>query len=145
MRVPRLLTAALIAALAGTAAQAQAPAPAEAPAAKTTDCLDLNRIDRTEIIDNKTIVFHMNGRTKWRNDLAYSCPQLKFEDRFLFKTSINRICSVDTITVLSTIGGGFMQGPSCGLGTFTQIDDAGYKAMKDKIKAEKDARKASRN
>jgi hypothetical protein len=136
-----LATVLLVTGFSGAAAANEA---AMTPVAKTTDCLDLIRIDRTEIIDNKTIIFHMDGKAKWRNDLPYSCPQLKWEDKFLFKTSINRICSVDTITVLSTIGGGFQQGPTCGLGKFTALDEPSYKAMKDKIKADKEARKAAR-
>lgn len=145
MRVLSLVFVAVLApvgAIAQTSVPVVSPAPALADApVRTTDCLDLQRIERTEVIDNKTIIFHMNGKAKWKNEMPFNCPQLKWEDRFLFRSSINKICSVDTITVLSSIGGGFQPGASCGLGKFTALDDAGYKAIKDAQKALRAARK----
>lgn len=104
------------ASLAQAAEPAAAPAPkAEAP--KTVDCLDLIQIDRTQVLDDQTILFHMKNRKIWKNTLPYRCPQLGFEKAFKYKTSIGRICNVDMITVLHT-GGGIMEGATCGLGTF---------------------------
>lgn len=101
----------------GTASGPQsAPATAEAGKPETTDCVDLIRIDRSEVLDDQTILFHMKGGKVWKNTLPYKCPRLGFEKAFIHKTSINRLCSVDTITVLDTTTR--MPGPSCGLGKF---------------------------
>jgi hypothetical protein len=115
MTMVRTWPALVVAALAvGVAAPVLAD---ESAAAQTTSCLPLRQIDRTEVVDNKTILFHMRGKKVWRNQLPYSCPGLKFEDRFLFKTSISQICSTDIITVLYSAGG-LREGASCGLGRF---------------------------
>lgn len=106
------------ASLAQAAEPAPAPAPATPPAApQTVDCLDLIQIDRTQVLDDQTILFHMKNRKIWKNTLPYKCPQLGFEKAFKYKTSIGRICNVDMITVLHT-GGGIMEGATCGLGKF---------------------------
>lgn len=93
------------------AAQAASAAP------RKTDCVDLIRIDRTEVLDDQTILFHMKGGQVWRNRLPYKCPQLGFEKAFTHRTSINRLCSIDTITVLHT-GSPILEGATCGLGEF---------------------------
>ena len=58
------------------------------------------------------------GGKIYRNALPYSCPQLGFEEKFLYKTSVGALCSVDTITVLHD---GLNQGATCGLGQFQPV------------------------
>jgi hypothetical protein len=98
---------------------------ASAPSSpKTTSCIQLNQIERTEILDDQTMIFHMRGNKAWKNKLPNKCPRLKFEGRYLFKTSINSICNTDIITVLFQTGGGvsgLQEGASCGLGTFEEF------------------------
>lgn len=92
------------------------------PTGKTENCVQLHRIDSTEVLDDKTILFHMIGNQTYRNDLPYACPSLGFEERFAYKTSINQLCNVDIITVLQS-GAGLHRGASCGLGTFTELTE----------------------
>lgn len=101
-----------------TSGPQSAPATAATAAARpeTTDCIDLIRIDRSEVVDDQTILFHMKGGKVWKNTLPYKCPRLGFEKAFSHKTSINRLCSIDVITVLDTSAR--MPGASCGLGKF---------------------------
>lgn len=82
------------------------------------DCLSLSSIRSTRVRDDKTIDFEVGGRKIYRNTLPHACPSLGFEQRYMFKTSLNQICSVDTITVLHSFGAGLSQGASCGLGSF---------------------------
>jgi hypothetical protein len=88
-----------------------------APANKT-DCIDLVRIDRSEVIDDQTIRFHMKGGRIWENKLPFKCPQLGFEKSFSYATSISKLCSVDTIRVFIS-GAAGPNGATCGLGDFT--------------------------
>ena len=97
-------------------AAASSAAPDAKPGPQKVDCIDLIRIDRSEVLDDQTILFHMKGGKIWRNRLPYRCPQLGFEKAFSHRTSINRLCSVDTITVLNTTAR--MPGATCGLGEF---------------------------
>ena len=86
------------------------------------NCVSLSRIRDTNIVDDRTIDFKMAGGKTYRNTLSRSCPNLKFEDRFSYRTSISQLCNVDMIRVLENWGGGLREGPGCGLGKFQQIE-----------------------
>jgi hypothetical protein len=102
-----------------SAADEQAPVSDVAPG-KTVSCVRLTQIDSTQIVDDRTIIFRMKSSSPrfYKNTLPYKCPQLGFEKAFLYRTSINQLCSVDIITVLQNFGSSLNQGASCGLGKF---------------------------
>jgi hypothetical protein len=116
---PAWLVLAALAALAGVPA---APQPPGAEAAGTRDCIDLMRIARTRVADEDTILFYLRGGEIYRNDLPSRCPNLDRDERFMYRVSLNRLCSLDTVTVLEDVGFGFLPGASCGLGKFRAID-----------------------
>jgi len=64
----------------------------------------------------------MTGGKTYRNALSYSCPGLKSQDRFSYRTSLSQLCNVDTIRVLNDFGGRLQEGAGCGLGKFQQIE-----------------------
>jgi hypothetical protein len=61
----------------------------------------------------------MNGGKKYLNTLPYKCGQLGFYESFSYEIHGSQLCSIDTITVLN---GGSVPGPTCGLGTFEEIE-----------------------
>lgn len=81
-------------------------------------CISLNRISNTQVLDDKTILFKMRGRKHYVNRMKHACPSLKREERFMYKTSIGQLCSIDIITVLDSFG---RQWASCGLEKFEEI------------------------
>jgi hypothetical protein len=91
------------------------------PVGEPVDCIDLARIDYTRVRDDRTIDFYMRGREVYRNRLPDECSGLAFEDSFAYRTSLSRLCSVDTITV-NRAGGGGSAGPTCALGAFQRIE-----------------------
>lgn len=93
------------------------------PAGAPVDCIQPNRIRETRVRDDSTIDFYMNDRTVYRNKLPQSCPELGFQEKFGYETSINQLCSVDIIHVLRDppMGG---PGAACGLGQFQPISGA---------------------
>ncbi|MEC3911094.1 hypothetical protein U5A82_11620 [Sphingobium sp. CR2-8] len=91
---------------------------------KPVDCIQIGSIRSTDVRDDRTIDFIMNGKKAYRNILPNSCPSLGFEKRFLYKTSLSQLCSVDIITVLWNGGPGLQPGASCGLGKFQPIEKA---------------------
>lgn len=97
------------------------PAPVRATG-EPVNCVSLNRIRSTKVLDNSTIEFKMVGGKTYHNSLPYSCPGLKFEDRFSYKTSLNQLCSVDIVHVLHDYGGRLTQGVGCGLGKFQPVE-----------------------
>lgn len=87
------------------------------PAASSKRCIRRFMINETEVIDDQTIVFHMLNNKAWKNTLPRQCPQLKIEDRFAYRTSLDRLCNVDIIKVMN-------HGVSCGLGMFEPYSEA---------------------
>jgi hypothetical protein len=82
------------------------------------DCLVTYAIDRTDIIDDQTILFYMRDNRVFRNYLPRECPGLAREDRFMYETHTTRLCSIDLITVLEQWGSRFQPGFTCRLGDF---------------------------
>lgn len=114
---------------------------ATAPAVEAPrNCVMLNRIRQTRVIDDQTIVFQMNGSKLYKNVLPNRCPQLGFERSFSYATSITQLCNVDIITVLTQFGGQLQRGASCGLGKFEPITKEEFAALKkaDKKKSADD-------
>ncbi len=98
-----------------------------------TKCIYLRRVDRTEVLSNQSIVFHMQGRKAYVNRLRYRCPGLSRHDTIMFETRSSRLCHLDQVTVLDDIGGRFMRGARCGLGSFYEIDEETIDLLKGNI------------
>jgi len=95
------------------------------------DCVSIRRIDRTEILDDRTIVFHMLGKDIYLNKLPRRCPGLRSAGTYSYKNQTGRLCDVDLITVLNQFGGGFSRGASCGLGDFFPITEDELAVLKN--------------
>ncbi|MFM2410435.1 MAG: hypothetical protein RL481_1263 [Pseudomonadota bacterium] len=102
------------------------------PVGEAVTCSDSHRIDTTRILANDIIDFKMRGGKVYRNTLPGRCSGLVMEDRFSYRTSTSRLCSVDTIRVLHNYGGRLEEGVGCGLGKFQpvekvpELEDASY-------------------
>ena len=70
-----------------------------------------------------------------RTVAVYHCHDLSFHDSFMYRTSIDRICDIDVITVLHPIGGGLEAGPSCGLGQFQKISKKEVDTLRKELRA----------
>jgi hypothetical protein len=89
-------------------------------------CISLTQLDRTDIIDDRNILFYMRGNTVYLNQLPNRCSGLRMADRFSYRPTINRLCTVDTITPLHYGGPGGLGmtgGVSCKLGYFKAITE----------------------
>lgn len=85
-------------------------------------CVTISQIRSIKVIDSRTIDFRMAGGKTYRNILPQSCPGLKFEDRFSYRTSLNQLCNVDIVRVLHDQGGQLHEGAGCGLGKFQMVE-----------------------
>jgi hypothetical protein len=96
-----------------------APKADEKPFDRTpVDCIIVSRIDKTDIIDDRTVLFFMRGRKEiYRNYLPHNCPNLELEDRFGYQVSTSRLCRSDMLMVLPRLGFPI----SCRLGDFQPI------------------------
>ena len=86
-------------------------------------CIMPSRIDRTEVIDERTVIFHMRGSDTYVNRLTNDCPRLVREKRLSYDVRMNRLCNVDSIYVLEWWGTSLRRGMSCGLGQFYPITE----------------------
>jgi hypothetical protein len=93
--------------LASSAGIAQAPAPAPA-----TVCLNMRNIERTEVQDDRTILFHMRDGKVWVNRLRRVCPMLKTSPWTQVLHSDQVCANQQFIHVTRT-------GDTCALGDFT--------------------------
>ena len=116
---PVLLAILLTAVAAPGAARDLTRMPEATPAGKPENCIPLRSIRASHVRNDHVIDFEMNGGKVYRNTLPQGCPGLGFEERFAYKTSLDRLCSVDIITVLQSPP--MMQGASCGLGQFQPV------------------------
>lgn len=98
-------------------------------------CLSLIRIDRTEIVNEQTILFYMKGDAVYVNYLPRRCPGLGRNKAFSYKTSLSQLCHVDFISVLDNFGGTYRRGVSCGLGQFYPIGPEGAALLREREKA----------
>jgi hypothetical protein len=119
----KFMPALLIIGLAGAgAARDRADrAPPATPAGPPVSCIPLSSIRSTAVRDDRTIDFMMRGNRPptYRVVLPQACPDLGFEQRFAYATSLSQLCSSDIITVFSTAP--VMRGASCGLAPFQPI------------------------
>ncbi len=87
------------------------------------NCISVNRIRSTKVIDDETILFYMRGGDIYQNILDRDCPRLEQNNRFMYETFGGRLCEIDTITVLEQFGGGLDRGFTCPLGGFYPITE----------------------
>ena len=114
MRYASILLVALVA-----AAPARDRVPEATPTGKPLSCVPLQRLRESRVRDDRTIDFVTSGRQGYRVVLPDACPQLGFEKRFTYATSLSELCSSDIITVLQEPG--LMRGASCGLAPFQPV------------------------
>ena len=118
----KVLTALVLAAVAtsGGAVQRRDDVPAAAPTGEARSCIPIASIRETRVRSDRVIDFVLRGRGVHRVTLPQPCPQLGYEERFSYATSLNQLCAQDIITVLVQAGG-IQRGASCGLAPFQPV------------------------
>jgi hypothetical protein len=125
MKTLNLSAAALALMLAGPALADGHEGDAGESTGKTQQCIRLQDIDQTPVIDNQTILIEMRGNKFKRIDLLNRCSGLKIEGGFSYSTSINQLCIQDTLRVLRA-------GTTCMIKQIVDITPEEAQALKDK-------------
>jgi hypothetical protein len=120
-RVPRGRTI-LFAAAALAASAAALPAIAQPADDHKPVCLQINRIDHTEVLNDHQILFYLIGKERghkvWINNLTNRCSTLDRTEGFAWESSIPEYCdNLEIIRVLRT-------GETCTIGAFTPYEKA---------------------
>jgi hypothetical protein len=96
-----------------------------------TSCITLRNVRRTEVIDDRNVLYHMRGKTVYLNVLPRACNGLARENRFSYATTMGRLCDLDSITVLYPDPSGLRGGNSCQLGKFHNLTREDARALKE--------------
>lgn len=87
-------------------------------------CIRLQSIDTTPVIDNSTILVKMKGKEGYKRiDLINKCSGLKIEGGFQHSTSINQLCTSDPLRVIGPVGS------TCMIKQIVTIDEAEAKEL----------------
>jgi hypothetical protein len=121
----------------GGAANAAQPGATNPDASPGTEyCLSLIRIDDSKILDSRHMLFTMTDKSMYLNTLPRNCAGMDPGDTYTFRTSLNRLCHQDVITILHPGGHYMIPGVSCGLGMFERVTQEQVDALKRQIDAE---------
>ena len=104
------------------------------PVIDTVECISLSRLDRTDVIDDRNVLFYMRGDKIYLNQLPRRCSGLRMADRFSYRPTVNRLCSIDSIRPLRDSGPGGLGmsgGISCKLGLFKSITEEEILVLKE--------------
>ncbi len=93
-------------------------------------CISSRPVRKTEVLDDQNILFYMRGATIYLNHLLKPCKGLAQEGRFMYRTTVARLCRADMITILRDTGLGLSTGRSCKLGSFYGITEEDVEKIK---------------
>lgn len=111
-------------------------------------CIPYNRLDRTEILSRRYILFQVGRKEYYVNVLKRDCPSLNPRRRLLLETDGSRICNLDIVRVVTDDGfgttrvfsggrsiaiPGFSEVGACPLGQFSLVDEAGLDILKEQL------------
>ncbi len=99
-------------------------------------CINSRSIRRTEVLDDQNILFYIRGAAIYLNHLPKTCKRLAQDRRFMYQTSLSRLCRSDLITVLTDSGIGIGTGRSCKLGSFYAISKEDVEDLRTPPKVE---------
>ena len=99
-------------------------------------CVSSRPIRKTEVLDDQNILFYMRGTAIYLNHLPKPCKRLSQEGRFMYRTTVARLCRSDHITVLIDSGSGLGPGRACKLGTFYAITKEDVEDLKKPLEVE---------
>ena len=119
--IPGLVAAALLAIMGSAPAESKSLMSMDRlqPTGKTQFCISGDRIKRTKIIDNETILFLTYDEGYFVHKLPRRCGGLRIANGFSFNTrGDNSLCGSNTIDVINSDGA---TSRFCGLGKFEKM------------------------
>ena len=85
-------------------------------------CIQVERIDQTRIVDERSILFFMRDHTVLQNVLPTACAGLRKTDRIAYDVVGGRLCANELVTQLVDVGS-YARGARCAIGMFVPISD----------------------
>lgn len=113
------------------ALQPSTDAVADDPPEESERCIRLSMLDSIDILNNRQIIFKMRGGDLLLNELPHRCAGLRPYSTIMYRTTTGRLCDVDVITIVESLGGGLQPTVSCGLGRFYRITEEDADALEN--------------
>ena len=113
-------------------------------------CVNVRRIRRTEILDERHIVLHMGREQFYLIQFRQRCPGLRPNQAVVYETTTNnRLCKLDGIRPIYDHGlSGRTPGMRCSVPNFQSVTKEQVLVLKDTLKVQarqaREARKASK-
>ncbi|WP_254606436.1 hypothetical protein [Sphingomonas bacterium] len=114
-----LMAGAAIAASGGGAGRDRDRIPVAVPDGPARNCVSIALLRESVVRSDRVIDFVTGNHRAYRVVLPQDCPELGFEQRFAYETSLSELCSTDIITVLHEAP--LSRGASCGLAKFQPV------------------------
>ena len=99
------------------------------------DCVNTQRIRRTDVLSDREILFYTSGSGVYLNKLPHRCSGLRWADAFSYEVRGSQLCHIDLIRVVDTMGPGIRPGIACGLGKFLPVDEDQVPLIREQAKA----------
>jgi hypothetical protein len=102
---------------------------------KAVKCISSQKIEHTEPLNDRYIVFHLNGKELWLVQLPVRCPGMTATSTLSFEKDQNRLCEWDSVRTVNEDGiGGFRLGPKCNLPKFEPVSVEQVDMLKQHIR-----------
>ncbi|MDE0349796.1 MAG: DUF6491 family protein [Gammaproteobacteria bacterium] len=99
------------------------------------NCIPRSRISRTEILNERFVVFHLRGDEKYLVQFRHRCPGLRRNGTMRLETRSFRLCSMDTIQGFYEMGiGRGTWGPSCMIPGFEPVTREQVAIIKEELR-----------
>jgi len=99
------------------------------------DCVNSQRIRRTDVLSDREVLFFMYGSEVYLNKLPHRCSGLRIADAFSYEVRGSQLCHIDLIRVVDSFGRGLRSGIACGLGKFLPVDPEQVPIVREQAKA----------
>lgn len=95
--------------------------PSETEYAESPRCLSTSRIRRTEVLDDRHIVFHMSRDQYYLVQFPHRCPTLERNSGLMYDVEGSRLCQMNRIRAINGSGMSRSIGPVCMVPGFQEV------------------------
>ena len=103
-------------------------------AATTKQCIARLRIDRTEVLNERFIVFHMRAGKKYLVQFRNRCPGLRRRGVIELESRSFQVCAMDSVRGRYGVGIGGMWGPRCLIPGFEPVTEAQIEFIEEALR-----------
>lgn len=106
----------------------------EAEGATAKQCIARLRIDRTEVLNERFVVFHMRAGKKYLVQFRNRCPGLRRRGVIELESRSFQVCAMDSVRGRYGVGIGGMWGPRCLIPGFEPVTEAQIEFIEEALR-----------